>query len=75
ALLDKEVVRAYRQQPQDERHDRALAACAGFRGDVLIVESEKDEQIPREAMLSYQSAFRNANSLSHRILHGASHAM
>ncbi len=75
ALLDKEVVRAYRQQPQDERGDRALAACAAFRGDVLIVESEKDEQIPREAMLSYQSAFRNANSLSHRILHGATHAM
>ncbi len=75
AKLDKDVVRAYRQQPQDERNDRALAACAAFRGDVLIVESEKDEQIPREAMLSYQSAFRSANSLSHRILHGASHAM
>lgn len=75
ARLDKQIVRAYRQQPQDETGDRALAACAAFTGDVLIVESEKDEQIPREAMLSYQAAFRNANSLSHRILHGASHAM
>ncbi len=75
AKLNKDTVRAYRQQPQDERSDRALRACAAFRGDVLIVESEKDEQIPREAMLSYQAAFRNANSLSHRILHGASHAM
>lgn len=75
AKLDKDAVRAYRQQPQDESSDRALAACAAFRGDVLIVESEKDEQIPREAMLSYQAAFRSANSLSHRILHGASHAM
>jgi dienelactone hydrolase len=51
------------------------AACTKFRGDVLIVESEKDEQIPREALLSMQAAFRQANSLSHRIIHGATHAM
>ena len=75
AMLDKDVVRAYRKRPQDATGDRALAACAAYRGDVLIVESEKDEQIPREAMLSFQSAFRTANSLSHRIIHGATHAM
>lgn len=75
AKLDKDVVRAYRKRPHDTGGDRALAACADFRGDVLIVESEKDEQIPREALLSMQAAFRQANSLSHRILQGATHAM
>ncbi len=73
--LDKDVVRAYRKQPHEAGADRALSACADFRGDVLIVESEKDEQIPREAMISMQGAFRQANSLSHRIIHGATHAM
>ncbi|NYD89038.1 alpha/beta hydrolase family protein [Sphingomonas melonis] len=75
ARLDKEMVHAYRKQPHGAGGDRALAACAHFRGDVLIVESEKDEQIPREALLSMQAAFRQANSLSHRIIPGASHAM
>jgi len=73
--LDKEAVRAYREQPHEAGDDRALSACAAFRGDVLIVESEKDEQIPREAMISMQGAFRRANSLSHRIIPGATHAM
>jgi dienelactone hydrolase len=75
AKLDKGVVRAYRNEPHEPGNDRALAACTKFRGDVLIVESEKDEQIPREALLSMQAAFRQANSLSHRIIHGATHAM
>ena len=75
AKLDKAVVRAYRQQPHSSEADRALSACTAFQGDVLIVESECDEQIPREAMLSMQAAFRQTNSLSHRIIPGASHAM
>jgi uncharacterized protein len=73
--LDKERVRAYREQPHEAADDHALSACAAFRGDVLIVESEQDERIPHEAIVSVQKAFRQANSLSHRIVHGASHAM
>lgn len=75
ARLDKAAVRRYRERPQGEDGDRALAACAAFRGDVLLVESERDEQIPHEAIASYQSAFRRAQSLSHRTVRGASHAM
>jgi len=75
ARLDKEVVRRYRQEPQDEGNDRALSACAAFRGDALLVSSEHDEQIPREASVSYQAAFRNARSFSHRTILGATHAM
>ncbi len=75
ARLDKDAVRAYRKQPQDAGNDRALAACAAFEGDVLLVASERDEQIPREAMLSFQAAFRSARSFSHRVIAGATHAM
>jgi len=75
AKLDKAAVRAYREQPHEPGADRALSACADFRGDVLIVQSEKDEQIPRQAMISMQAAFQQANSLSHRIIPGATHAM
>lgn len=75
ARLDKAVVRAYRERPHGPGADRALAACAAFSGDVLIVESERDEQIPREALLSMQAAFRRTNSFSRRIIPGATHAM
>lgn len=75
ALLDKQVVRAYRKRFHGPEHDRALAACDGFEGDVLIVESEFDEHVPHEAIASYMGAFRHANSLSHRVLRGATHAM
>ncbi|MFG6284312.1 S9 family peptidase [Sphingomonas sp. S6] len=75
AKLDKAVVRAYRQQSHAGGADRALSACAAYRGDVLIVESERDEQIPREALLSMQAAFRQTNSFSHRIIPGATHSM
>jgi hypothetical protein len=74
AALDKDAVRTYRQQPHDG-DDRALRACDAFAGDVLLVESEKDEQIPREAILSLQAAFCRSNSFTRRILRGASHAM
>jgi len=73
--LDKEEVRHYRQRPQDAGGDRALAACEAFEGDVLLVSSERDQQIPHEAIASYQAAFRNVTSLSHRTILGADHAM
>ncbi len=75
ALLDKDVVRAYRQQLRSPEEDRALAACEGFEGDVLIVESGEDDRIPTEVILSYQAAFKRASSFTHRVIPGASHAM
>ena len=75
ARLDKAGVRAYRQRTHDEGQDRALTAASRFKGDVLMVESGEDEQIPREAIVSYQAAFRNALSVSHRTIPGASHAL
>lgn len=75
ARLDKAEVRAYREQPRTPKEDRALAACAAFEGDVLIVESGEDDRIPTEVILSYQSAFKRAKSFTHRVIPGATHAM
>lgn len=75
ARLDKDVVRAYREHIQSGDADRALAACERFEGDVLIVESGEDDRIPTEVILSYQAAFKRAQSFSHRVIPGASHAM
>jgi len=75
ARLDKDAVRAYRQHRHGAGDDRALDAAAAFRGDVLLVASEKDEQIPREATLSLQAAFRDAGSFTRRTIRGATHAL
>ena len=75
ARLNKDVVRAYREQIRTPRDNRALAACEAFEGDVLIVESGDDDRIPTEVILSYQAAFKRASSFTHRIIPGASHAL
>ena len=75
AKLDKDAVRAYRQQLRTPQEDKALSACAAFKGDVLIVQSGKDDRIPPEVIASYQAAFKDANSFSHRIIAEATHAM
>ena len=39
------------------QENRALAACAAFRGDVLIVESEHDDVVPHPVIANYLAAF------------------
>ncbi len=73
--LNREVLRAYRSNHVEPEGNRALTACAGFQGDVLIVESEHDDFIPHSTIMSYRSAFRRAHSLTHRIVDGADHAL
>uniref|UniRef100_UPI003555F957 alpha/beta hydrolase family protein n=1 Tax=Pseudomonas sp. F16(2018) TaxID=2093746 RepID=UPI003555F957 len=41
--LDRQRLNAYRQRPLGPADNRALAACAEFGGDVLLVESEQDD--------------------------------
>ncbi len=73
--LNRDVLRAYRSGHVEPEGNRALTACAGFQGDVLIVESEHDDFVPHSTIMSYRSAFRRAHSLTHRIVDGADHAL
>lgn len=73
--LDRQRLNAYRQRPLGPDDNRALAACAAFRGDVLLVESEQDDYVPHTTMMSYRSALVRAHSLTHRIVDGADHAL
>lgn len=73
--LNRDVLRTYRSSHVAPEGNRALTACASFPGDVLIVESERDDFIPHSTIMSYRSAFRRAHSLTHRIVDGADHAL
>jgi dienelactone hydrolase len=73
--LNREDLAVYRGAPVTPEENRALAACAAFRGDVLIVESEHDHLVPHATIMSYRAAFRNSHSLTHRVVDGADHAL
>ncbi len=75
ALLDRQQLAVYRDTPLNPRQNRALAACAKFSGDVLLVESEHDDFVPHTTLMSYRAAFEKAHSLTHRIVDGADHAL
>ena len=55
--------------------NRALSACAQFRGDVLIVESEYDELTPHPVTVNHIAAFTKARSLTHRTISNADHGL
>lgn len=73
--LDRQQIAAFRRRLISSAENRALGACAEFRGDVLIVESEHDELIPHQTVLSYRMAFSQVRSLTYRIVEGADHAL
>ena len=74
-LLDRQRLAIYRRTPCPPTHNRALACCAQFRGDVLLVESEHDDYVPHTTLMSYRAAFENVHSLTHRIVDGADHSL
>lgn len=65
----------YRRSLIPAEDNRALRACAAFKGDVLLVESECDHIIPHEVICSYRDACVQARSLTYRVMHGADHGL
>ena len=74
-LRQMQSLATYRQQRVPVQGNRALEACAAFRGDVLVVESGKDIVIPHTVIESYRDALRDARSLTYRLLDDADHAL
>lgn len=73
--LNREELAAYRRRHVTPQENRALAACAAFKGDVLIVESENDDTVPHETIESYLEACKHAHSLTYRVIQGADHGL
>jgi pimeloyl-ACP methyl ester carboxylesterase len=66
---------AYRRRHVKPQDNRALGACAAFKGDVLIVESEKDETVPHRTIENFVEACLRARSLTYRVIEGADHGL
>lgn len=74
-LLDRDTLASYRRVRRAPTDNQALSACERFNGDVLVVESESDDFVPRATIISYRSAFTNSHSMTHRIIDGADHGL
>lgn len=55
--------------------NRALEACAQFRGDALVVESQEDRVVPHPVVAGYVAALAHARSLTYRVIDGADHGL
>jgi dienelactone hydrolase len=64
----------YRQREVAASDNRALLACAEFRGDVLVVEAEHDDIVPHTVIENYARALRKAHSTTVRTISDADHA-
>jgi dienelactone hydrolase len=73
--LGREELAAYRRRSVGASENRALGACAAFRGDVLIVESEHDDVVPHPVIANYMAAFERAHSVTYRVIEGADHGL
>jgi pimeloyl-ACP methyl ester carboxylesterase len=66
---------AYRRRHVRPQDNRALNACAAFKGDILVVESEHDDTVPHRTIQNYIEAARDAHSLTYRVIAGADHGL
>lgn len=73
--FDRRRLNALRAQLIPTAARRVIEQCNAYRGDVLIVESEKDEMVAHPAVASYLASFIHANSVTYRIIAGADHAL
>ncbi|MEO8487392.1 MAG: alpha/beta fold hydrolase [Betaproteobacteria bacterium] len=74
-LRKRQELDAYRRLVAGSGQSRALAACAVFKGQVLIVESELDTIVPQQVVSNYRAAFTSAASLTVRVLEKADHSL
>lgn len=74
-LHKEQDLERYRNSRVPAAENRALRACAAFRGDVLVIESELDKVIPHAVISSYLDACTEPRSLTYRVISGADHGL
>lgn len=73
--LDRQEIARYRALELPANSNRALAASAAFKGDVLLVESQLDHIVPHTVIENYLAAFLKTRSMTHRMIPEADHSL
>ena len=66
---------AYRRRFVPAADNRALRACKAYRGDVLLIESERDDIVPHAVINSYKEALIRPRSITYRMIANADHGL
>jgi esterase/lipase len=66
---------AWRKQKRKVNESYALTGINNFDGAVLIIESGKDDIVPRETIENYMGAVKNKENLTHVIVKDAPHSI
>ncbi|HVT00735.1 MAG TPA: alpha/beta fold hydrolase [Patescibacteria group bacterium] len=64
--------RAEKREPTDTM---ALEAIHNFDGNILILESEFDNSVPRQTLQNYKNAVKDSSKLTYHLLKGAPHSI
>jgi uncharacterized protein len=73
--LPRDDLMALRHSVVEPQDNRALKACATFKGDALVVESENDPVVPHPTIQNYITALEHARSLTYRMIPEADHGL
>lgn len=67
--------RKYRKNKIEPKDNLSLKSLFQFKGDVLLVESEKDEYITQQTIDNYKNAINPKANFTHKIMKGARHSL
>lgn len=66
---------SWRKKSRGPNDSFALKAISKFKGNMLIIESEKDTVVPHETIANYINAVKNKKNLTHAVMLGAPHSL
>jgi uncharacterized protein len=72
---DNPALTVWREKPKNSNETFALEAISHFDGEILIIESEKDDTIPRQTIQNYRNSVKDKNKLTHTIVENAPHSI
>lgn len=72
---DNPDVMKWRKEPKQPTESYALKALHKFEGNILIIESEKDDRVPHQTILNYTNAVKDKSRLTYILMKDAPHSM
>jgi len=72
---EKRFINVWKQTEHNYHETVSLESLHEYPHKVLIVESEKDEMVPHQTIMSYVNAVKDKSKLKHIVMEGADHAI
>ncbi|MDD5050634.1 MAG: alpha/beta fold hydrolase [Candidatus Pacebacteria bacterium] len=74
-IFEQAKINEWREHKRDSESTLALRAIHTFPGEILIIESEKDEMVPHQTILNFKNAVPDLTQLEHALIKNAPHSL